>query len=364
MFTKAKPEQAALKLGVYGPTGSGKTFTGLLIAEGLAKRYGGRIAFIDTERGTDFYAQAVPDRTSHPEAFDFDCVYTRAVSEILKELRTLKYPEHCVICIDSVTHLWESCIAAYRGPKTRAGTIPMHAWGNIKKPYKELMHFLLNCRQHVIFMGRQTSEWGEDAEGETVQTGVKMRAEGETPYEPHILVRMEPVKPRTADGKKTLKNEVAIPTAFIEKDRTGILAGKLIEWPNYQSIAVPLLSLLGATQAKVQSDDEAGAIDAANAPPPQPVTPPKAPVKPPAEQLATMKAYWSNGVQRKDFGNALTRTDWNLANIHHAHAQGDLTESIFKRLEVGETVTVNELTDEQLKEAQKMVCEYLDGVKV
>lgn len=272
MFKKAQPEQAALKLGVYGPTGSGKTFTGLLIAEGLANRYGGRIAFIDTERGTDFYAQNVPDRHSHPHAFDFDCIYTRAVTEIVKELRGLKYPEHCVICIDSVTHLWEACIAAYRGPKTRAGTIPMHAWSGIKRPYKDLMHFLLNCRQHVIFMGRQTSEWGEDAEGETVQTGVKMRAEGETPYEPHILIRMEPVKPRTADGKKVLKNEVAIPTAFVEKDRTGILAGKLIEWPDYQKVAVPLLSLLGAVQAKVQSDDEAGAIDAANAP--------KDPVKP------------------------------------------------------------------------------------
>ena len=36
-FRKAKAEQAALKIGLYGPPGSGKTFTSLLIAEGLAK---------------------------------------------------------------------------------------------------------------------------------------------------------------------------------------------------------------------------------------------------------------------------------------------------------------------------------------
>ena len=37
-FRKAKAEQAALKIAMYGPPGSGKTFTTLLLAEGLAKR--------------------------------------------------------------------------------------------------------------------------------------------------------------------------------------------------------------------------------------------------------------------------------------------------------------------------------------
>ena len=37
-FRKAKAEQAALKIGFYGAQGSGKTFTALLIAEGLAQR--------------------------------------------------------------------------------------------------------------------------------------------------------------------------------------------------------------------------------------------------------------------------------------------------------------------------------------
>jgi pantothenate kinase-related protein Tda10 len=56
-FRKAKAEQAALKIGIYGPPGSGKTFTSLLIAEGLGKISGKRVAYVDTERGTDFYAQ-------------------------------------------------------------------------------------------------------------------------------------------------------------------------------------------------------------------------------------------------------------------------------------------------------------------
>ena len=43
-FRKAKAEQAAIKMGLYGPPGAGKTFTALLIAEGLARLSGKRIA--------------------------------------------------------------------------------------------------------------------------------------------------------------------------------------------------------------------------------------------------------------------------------------------------------------------------------
>ena len=48
-FRKAKAEQAALKVGLYGPPGSGKTFTALLLAEGLAKATKKRVAYVDTD---------------------------------------------------------------------------------------------------------------------------------------------------------------------------------------------------------------------------------------------------------------------------------------------------------------------------
>lgn len=153
-FRKAKAEQAALKIGIYGPTGSGKTFSSLLMAEGLARMCGRRIAFVDTERGTDFYTKEVAQRKTHPEAFDFDAIYTRSLVDTLRECRKLDPKEHCCIVIDSITHLWESAIAAYGGNKTRAGTIPMHAWGSIKRPYKELMNWALNSPLHVFICGK------------------------------------------------------------------------------------------------------------------------------------------------------------------------------------------------------------------
>jgi hypothetical protein len=255
-FRKAKAEQAALKMGIYGPPGSGKTFTSLLMAEGLAKATGKRIAVVDTEHGTDFYCQAVKTRQTHPEAFDFDSIYTRSLTEVNTACKSLDPAEYGVVVIDSITHLWQAAIQAYGGKQTSIGTIPMHAWGKIKKPYKELTDWFMGTLMHVIICGRQGTEYATDEETEELKAiGLKMKAEGETPYEPHILIRMESIKPR-----KT--NEVASIVAYIEKDRTGVLAGRSFINPNFETLCAPLLPLLGSTQAQMLTGDAAAAQDA------------------------------------------------------------------------------------------------------
>lgn len=254
-FRKAKAEQAALKMGVYGPPGSGKTFTSLLIAEGLAGVTGKRVAYVDTEHGTDFYCKDVPSRRVHPAAFDFDAMYTRSITEVEAAIRSLGQ-EYGVVVIDSITHLWEAAIASYGGKQTNAGTIPMYAWGKIKKPYKAIMSMLLSSSAHVIICGRQGVEYATNEETEELQAvGLKMKAEGETPYEPHILIRMESIKP-----KKT--NEIAHIVAYAEKDRTGVLAGRSFIDPNFDTLCKPLLGLLGGEQARVQTVDETATQDA------------------------------------------------------------------------------------------------------
>jgi hypothetical protein len=255
-FRRAKAEQAAIKLGMYGPPGSGKTFTSLLIAEGLASLSGKRIAYVDTEHGTDFYCKAVPTRTAHPDAFDFDALYTRSLTDTLSAVRGLKANDYGVVVLDSITHLWEAAIAAYNGKKNPKGGIPMWAWGAIKKPYKDLMSLLLNSQMHVIICGRQGIEYETNEETDEIRAvGVKMKAEGETPYEPHILIRMEAVRPQKA-------NEVATIYAYAEKDRTGILAGRSFANPTYKTLIEPLVGLLGGTQARIATEEEAAAVDA------------------------------------------------------------------------------------------------------
>ena len=251
-FRKAKAEQAAAKIGIYGPTGSGKTFTALLLAEGLAKHEKTRIAYVDTERGTDFYCQTIKERKTHPEAFDFDAIYTKSLTEVIKEVKAINFKDHKVIVIDSITHLWEAAMNAYQGRVNRAGQIPMHAWGKIKKPYKDLLSHLLATPAHVFILGREGNRF-EDDDGELKMVGKKMKAEGETPYEPHILIQMQPI---------TKKDGQTIITCFGEKDRTGIIANKTIAWPSFDNIIKPMLPYLGEKQASVESLDEIAAKDA------------------------------------------------------------------------------------------------------
>ncbi len=254
-FQKAVTEQAFLKAGIYGAAGSGKTFTALLIAEGLARLAGKRVAMIQTERGADFYCTAVPARNVHPEAFDFDVVHTKSITDALAECRGLDTQVHGVLIVDSLTHLWEACKAAYKGRLTKAGTIPFQAWGRIKQPWKDLVTWALNAPLHVLLCGRQGNEYAEDDDsGELKNIGFKMRAEGETPYEPHILIRLESQR----DGPKG----PLVPVAHVEKDRTGMLMGKPIAWPSFDNLARPLLGLLGGTQAQLQTDAEVSQHDA------------------------------------------------------------------------------------------------------
>ncbi|MGY8832331.1 MAG: AAA family ATPase, partial [Pseudomonadales bacterium] len=48
MFKKAERKQAKLRLALAGPSGAGKTYSALLIAKGI----GGKIAVLDTEKGS------------------------------------------------------------------------------------------------------------------------------------------------------------------------------------------------------------------------------------------------------------------------------------------------------------------------
>lgn len=252
-FRKAKAEQAFLKMEKYGAPGSGKTFTALLLAEGLAKTYNKRIAFVDTEHGTDFYCQAVPERKVHPEAFDFDAIYSRSLTEIDAAIRSLDPKNHCVLVVDSFTHLWDAAKAAYAGRKTRQGGIPIQAWGSIKAPYKKLLDFCMSMPMHFILCARESNLFSTDEEtGELKAVGTKPEVEGKTSYEPHIVINMRSLRDKDGGFQQI---------AIVEKDRTGVLMGRTLVNPNFDTLAQPLLKLLGKTQASIPSEEDVAKKD-------------------------------------------------------------------------------------------------------
>jgi len=251
-FVKAKSEQAFLKLALYGKPGSGKTLTSLFWGEGLAARENKRIAMIDTERGSEFYGLNIRERTVHPEAFDFDRLITRSLMETIEAVENLDPKVYGVLIIDSITHLWEAARAAYNGKTLVNGAPPIAAWQQIKKPYKKLMSLFLDGSFHAIICGREGMVMEQDDDGEMRVTGTKLKAEGETPHEPHILGRMCPE--RDEKGGYVIK-------AFFEKDRSGILTGKEFLWPTYQTIAPVVGYLCGGEQGRLGTPEEAAEID-------------------------------------------------------------------------------------------------------
>jgi hypothetical protein len=251
-FTKAKSEQAFFKAALYGKAGSGKTLTSLLWAEGLATRENKRVAYIDTERGTEFYAMKIAERRVHPEAFDFDRIITRSLMETLEAVEELDAKVHGVLVIDSITHLWEAARAAYQGKTTSGGGIPIQAWQQIKKPYKRLMSLFLDGNFHAILCGREGVVLEKDDDGELEVVGTKMKAEGESPHEPHVLGRMSPE--RLADGAFKIR-------VFFEKDRSGILTGRTFDWPNFSTIEPVVGHLRGGVQGKLGTPEESAERD-------------------------------------------------------------------------------------------------------
>lgn len=253
-FKKAEPVAMPLKCSFYGPPGSGKTLTSMMFMEGLSKRRGKRFAFVDTELGTKTYRLQNPARKCHPEAFDFDVLNTRSLAEILEAVKSLDPKTHSGIVIDSMSHVWDSAREAWENKNPGAKDIPLRAWSDIKRPYKELMKFLIASPFDVIICGRQKTLF-EEENGKLSNVGVAMRAEGETQYDPDICVRFESV---TSNGKRG--EEEGIVTMFCEKDRYSILSGRTYANPTFKTIE-GLIPFLGTATPVVDDEDERASAD-------------------------------------------------------------------------------------------------------
>lgn len=252
MFREPKSEQGYLKALMFGPAGSGKTFTSLLLAEGLVRGTGKEVAFVDTEGGADWYFKDVKERAFHPEAFKAKVMQTRQLAAVIKAVKGFDTSQFGVIIIDSFTHLWEAAQQAWDERNGNPKHRPMYAWGNIKRPYKKLISDLLNLPVHVILLARQGNVFETDENSKEIrQVGVKAKTEGETPYEPSFLFRMESVR----------QGESAVPTLFIEKDRSGVLQGKEIPYPDYDKVAKPIVRYLDPSHASLQDSEDAARLD-------------------------------------------------------------------------------------------------------
>ena len=153
-FQKATKAAAKLRLGLVGPAGSGKTYTALRIAKGL----GGRIAVIDTERGSaSLYAG---ERGIEFDVIELD---TYGVERFIEGIKAAAEGGYSTVIIDSLSHAWagKGGILEYvdNAGKRNQGGGNFGAWRDATPRHNSLVDAILGAPLHVICTLRSKVEY-------------------------------------------------------------------------------------------------------------------------------------------------------------------------------------------------------------
>lgn len=147
---KAQREGARLVIGIAGVSGSGKTYTALQLAWGMANGDASKVGFIDTEnRRGSLYSDTLVSKDGVIHQFMIGDLYApfspqRYIDAILEFQKAGVE----VLIIDSVTHEWEGsggCQEIAANTNSR-----MADWKRAKAEHKRFMNALLQSDMHVI----------------------------------------------------------------------------------------------------------------------------------------------------------------------------------------------------------------------
>lgn len=207
-FHKAERKKAKLRLALCGVSGSGKTYSALLIAQGL----GGKIAMIDTENGSgELYANLC----------EYDVCQITAPYTPEKYIASIKEAEKAgydVIIIDSLSHAWagegglldkhDAISKASRSGNSYA------AWREITPLHNKLVDTILQSPCHIIASMRSKTAY------EVVDDGSGKKAPKK--------IGMAPVQRDGMEYEFTVVMDLAVEShiATSSKDRTGLFDGQ------------------------------------------------------------------------------------------------------------------------------------------
>ncbi len=221
-FIKATKAQSKLRAAIFGPSGAGKTFTALRIATGM----GGKIAVIDTERGS---------ASKYASNFDFDVLDLpdHDIDTYLKGIKAAGDAGYDILVIDSLTHGWKELLneidkiakAKYRGNT-------WSAWSEGTPKQQALVNAILDYPGHVIATMRSKTEWATEKDERTgknrpVRIGLAPEEGKGIEYEFDLLLEMNTDHFASVNKDRTGKYQ----DATIEKPGEDFGAS-LIEWLN------------------------------------------------------------------------------------------------------------------------------------
>ncbi|MCA1178914.1 ATP-binding protein [Pantoea rwandensis] len=179
-FEKAMRKKAKLRLALTGPSGSGKTYSALLVAKGI----GGRIAVLDTEKGS---------ASLYSDVADFDVLELEppfAPERFIEAIIAAEQAGYDTLVLDSITHEWSGvggCLelvdtiakAKFRGNS-------WSAWSEINPRHRLFLDAILRSPMHIIATMRsktETAQVEENGRKKVAKLGMKSEQRDGVEYE-------------------------------------------------------------------------------------------------------------------------------------------------------------------------------------
>lgn len=216
-LVSAKKESIPPLIGLWGKSGTGKTYSALLLARGLAGPTG-KIAFIDTEnQRAKFYADVV----SPWEHLDLQPPFTP--EKYTAAFQFCETQGAKVIVVDSMSHVWEGegGVLDQADNATTAGGKEMSGLAKWKAPkvaHKRMANNLWRSPIPVIFCLRaadKSKQVGKGKDMQIVDLGVQPIAEKNFVFEMTVGLHL------TRDGKYDLESSKTIPAGLREHIKPG-----------------------------------------------------------------------------------------------------------------------------------------------
>lgn len=156
MFQKATRKQVRLRMALDGPAGSGKTFTALRFAFGLAGE-NGRVAVGNTESGAiEKYLGLAPDGI--PFDFDICTMSDYAPSSYTQLIQGAGREGYDVLIVDSLSHAWNGVGGALDQVSKKEGN-SFTAWKDVTPQHQAMIEAILRSPCHIIVTMRTKVEY-------------------------------------------------------------------------------------------------------------------------------------------------------------------------------------------------------------
>ncbi len=207
-FQKAEKSKSLLRCAVFGPPGAGKTFTALRMGKGM----GGRMAFIDTERGS---------ASKYADRFEFDVLELpdTDINTYVEAMELAAKSRYEILIIDSLSHAWQELLQEVdklANAKYRGNT--WSAWSEGTPKQKKLVNAILTYPGHIIATMRSKIEYSLET-----TSGGKNRP---------VKVGMAPEQGKGIEYEFDFLLELTQEHyCTITKDRTGKFQDKIYEKP-------------------------------------------------------------------------------------------------------------------------------------